>query len=284
VVSTTDNAAFEKTHGWIFEVPASGKASAEPLTEMGRFVHEAVAVDPDTGIVYETEDANASGLYRFLPKRQGRLASGGALEMLAVKGQPRLDTRKRQPRGVEYEVEWVPIAQPARAHHAADRRTGDGVFMQGHLQGGAVFARLEGAWAGQGHIYVVSTNGGDASQGQVWELTPSTGRLRLLFESPGADLLNNPDNVCVSPRGGLALCEDGPNGNCVRGLTRDGRVFPFAQNNALIETETKGFRGDFRRSEVAGVTFSPDGQWLFFNIQTPGITLAVTGPWERGAL
>jgi hypothetical protein len=37
-------------------------------------------------------------------------------------------------------------------------------------------------------------------------------------------------------------------------------------------------------SETAGVVFSPDGQWLFLNIQTPGVTLAITGPWHRGAL
>ena len=37
-------------------------------------------------------------------------------------------------------------------------------------------------------------------------------------------------------------------------------------------------------SETAGVIFSPDGEWLFLNIQTPGITLAITGPWHKGAL
>jgi len=33
-------------------------------------------------------------------------------------------------------------------------------------------------------------------------------------------------------------------------------------------------------SEIAGPCFSPDGRWLFLNIQA-GITCAVTGPWPN---
>jgi hypothetical protein len=35
--------------------------------------------------------------------------------------------------------------------------------------------------------------------------------LQLIFESPSTDVLNSPDNICVSPRGGLVICEDGCN-------------------------------------------------------------------------
>ena len=38
--------------------------------------------------------------------------------------------------------------------------------------------------------------------------------------------------------------------------------------------------GDYRGAEWAGATFSPDGDTLFVNIQTPGITFAITGPWD----
>ena len=34
-------------------------------------------------------------------------------------------------------------------------------------------------------------------------------------------------------------------------------------------------------SEFAGATFSPDGQVLFVNIQHPGHTLAIYGPWDQ---
>jgi secreted PhoX family phosphatase len=45
------------------------------------------------------------------------------------------------------------------------------------------------------------------------------------------------------------------------------------------------YSGDFTGSEWAGATFEPkNGNWLFVNIQTPGITFAITGPWQQGSL
>ena len=108
--------------------------------------------------------------------------------------------------------------------------------------------------------------------------------LRLVFESPGADLLVMPDNLVVSPRGGLVLCEDGGANPCMHGLTRDGKIVRFARNNTVLSGERSGIAGDFRSREFAGATFSPDGRWLFVNMQSPGITYAITGPWERGIL
>jgi secreted PhoX family phosphatase len=274
-----------KDHGWIFEVPSQGRATAEPLRAMGRFVHEATAVDPATGYVYETEDAGQSGFYRFVPAERGRLAAGGQLHMLTVTGTPQLDTRKGQKPGVTYAVGWVPIERPEKAHIDDTERDGRGVFDQGFQQGGAIFARLEGAWYGNGAIYFTATSGGDRQRGQVWEYTPATETLRLVFESPGWDILDMPDNLCVSPRGGLVLCEDGSGGaQFVRGLTLDGQIFDFARQSVVLKGERNGFIGDFRPMEIAGVTFSPDGRWLLFNVQTPGITFAVTGPWSNGVL
>jgi len=279
------DARLSRDHGWIFEVPVEGRATAEPLKAMGCFVHEAIAVDPATGDVYETEDATQSGFYRFIPTARGRMASGGTLEMLAVKGSPQLDTRKGQKNGVTYPVEWVPIARPEQVHDDVEKRDGAGVFQQGFTQGGAIFARLEGAWYGNGAIFFTATSGGDRQRGQVWEYTPATESVRLVFESPGWDILDYPDCLCVSPRGGLVLCEDGSGGaNFVRGLTLDGQIFDFARQSVVLKGERNGFTGDFRSMEVAGVTFSPDGRWLLFNVQTPGITFAVTGPWSNGVL
>ena len=44
------------------------------------------------------------------------------------------------------------------------------------------------------------------------------------------------------------------------------------------------FNGNLRSQEWAGATFGRDGDWLFVNIQTPGVTFAITGPWHRGPL
>jgi secreted PhoX family phosphatase len=269
-----------RPHGYVFEVPLHGAATAEPLTAMGRFAHEAVAVDPHTGFVYETEDAgNTSGFYRFRPAERGRLAAGGVLEMLAVEGQPNYATRTGQTPDEPLDVLWVTIDTPDPVLPA-----GPSVFAQGAAKGAAAFARLEGAWYGRGRIYFASTSGGNAGQGQIWEYEPSSETLRLIFESPAAEILNSPDNICVSPRGGLVLCEDGSGSEFLHGLTVDGEIFKFAQNAVVLAGQRNGIAGDFRGSELAGATFSPDGKWLFFNVQSPGITFAVTGPWREGAL
>jgi len=94
----------------------------------------------------------------------------------------------------------------------------------------------------------------------VWQYTPAaaegqggtddSGTLRLIFSSPGPTALDNPDNITVSPRGGLVLCEDGGGVQYLRGLTRAGEIFDFAVNQ-------------MNDAEFAGATFSPDGQTLY---------------------
>jgi uncharacterized protein len=276
--------ALEKPHGYVFDVPVDGEAAPTPLVAMGRFVHEAVAIDPRSGIIYETEDARRAGLYRFVPATPGRLADGGQLQMLAVRGHPWCDLRNGQPANVAYSIYWVDIDDPDRMHANPTAADGGGVFSQGFEAGGAVFARLEGACYAEGKIFVTSTDGGHARMGQVWQLDIDRRELRLVFESPGADVLNMPDNLTMSPRGGLVLCEDGTANPCIHGLTTDGRVFRFARNAVRLSGEHNGIAGDFSTSEFAGATFSPDGRWLFVNVQSPGITLAITGPWEAGII
>ena len=270
-------------HGYVFEVPADGSlSSAVPLRDMGRFSHEAVAVDPQTGYVYETEDAGgSSGFYRFVPNTPGALANGGQLFMLRLKNLPLANLGASYSNGVTFDVVWVPIATPDNPTSTAP---GNFVWAQGRALGAATFARLEGCWYGNDHkIYIVSTSGG-TTQGQIWVYDPAKERISLLFESPGADVLNMPDNITVSPRGGLVLCEDGSGLEYMHGLTVDGNIFRFAQNNVKLNGERNGLAGDFTGSEWAGATYSPDGRWLFANIQSPGITFAITGPWGSGAL
>lgn len=272
-----------RPHGYIYEVPAAAQdeVQAEPLRAMGRFVHEAVAVDPESGIVYETEDRGTAGFYRFLPDERGSLRAGGRLQMLAVRNRPGYDTRIGQRIGQALPVVWVDIADP---DPAAAETNSLAVYQQGLAQGGATFSRLEGCWYGSRAIYFNSTDGGERQEGQVWEYRPagrSGGTLRLVYESPDEGVLDNPDNITVSPRGGIVLCEDGDRSNLyLRGLTRNGRIFDFAQN--LVHA-----------GEWCGATFSPDGRTLFANIQgdtspggpgNRGMTFAIWGPWQDGAL
>ena len=279
---------YQKIHGYNFEVSASAETEVEPLAlnAMGRFSHEAVAVDPATNWVYETEDANPSGFYRFIPHSPGTpgdpsspavLAAGGTLEMLAVRGRRRYDTRRNQTAGQPLAVEWVMIDDPDPALENGALST----VNQGRAKGGAIFARLEGCWYGDGSVFIVSTSGGNIGRGQVWQYTPegaNDGTLTLLYESRDANVLDAPDNICVSPRGGLVLCEDGGGEQFVHGLTRQGEIFRFAKN---IVPGQSG-------SEFAGSTFSPDGETMFVNIQGPGLTFAIWTEagrsWSDGAL
>ena len=111
------------------------------------------------------------------------------------------------------------------------------VSAQGIAQGAATFSRLEGSVYDKNVVYFCSTQGGltppgDSApfgfgdgRGQIWALRTRPQKLRLVFESPSADVLDFPDNVTTSPgRGTLVVCEDGGDGNYLRGLRRDASV------------------------------------------------------------
>lgn len=287
------NRGYEQPHGYLFEVPADadGPVDPVPLKDMGRFVHEAVAVDPDTGVLYETEDAwyvpndlPGAGFYRFIPREPGRLAAGGRLQMLAVTDRPGYLTARGQTADEALPTHWVDIANPDPPDAA---RSPLAVFWQGFALGGARFARLEGAFHGDDGIYIVSTNGGEARSGQVFHYRPlgsDEGELRLVFESPSAEVLDSPDNIVLSPRGGLVMCEDGSGEQYVRGLDREGRIVNLVR--------APHAQGEDQPGEFAGSCFSPDGRVLFFNVQGgrevgeggPSATYALWGPWENGPL
>jgi len=292
------NSGFTKPHGYVFAVPATTESliqQPEPLKAFGRFTHEAARQDETTGIIYMTEDNGdpADGFYRFVPEDKLDLSKGGKLQMLAVKGQPQLITYEGQSVGVEYETEWVDIADPDPADAEEDPAA---VFKQGLALGGAQFMGLEGLALQEGVAYFVASEAGDAELGQVWSFTPNgdSGTLKLLYESNDGSVLDQPDNITVSPKGAVVMCEDGDGedggDNWLRVLTPQGKVFDFAQNIKaidlnLVDDEDYPEPGkSFGASEFSGVCFSPDGKWMFVNVQYPGLTLAITGPWENGAL
>src|SRR5919109_1139391 len=157
--STQGGAPLRRPHGYCFEVPARAneEVHAEPLKALGRFVREAVAIDPATGFVYETEDQSDAGFYRFIPSQPGVLAAGGRLQMLAIAGTPNYDTSEHQHVGQPLPVSWVDILDPDPADAEANPSA---VFHQGFAQGAARFRRLEGCSYGDGSIFFNSTSGG----------------------------------------------------------------------------------------------------------------------------
>lgn len=268
-----------RDHGFVFEVPADGVSRAEPLLAMGQFKHEAVSVDPRTGIFYLTEDTEPqAGFYRMVPKVAGQPVRGGRLQMLRAVGAPDLRSGRRV--GERLRVQWVDIPDPEAGMEADGG--GLGVLRQGAAGGGSLFTRLEGVIVGDGRVFFTATNGGDAACGQVWAYHPEAEMLELAFESPDPLVLDYPDNVVLSPRGGLVICEDSKQPvQRLYGLDREGGLFEFCRNNVRLDG-AMGFAGDFRGREWAGACFSPDGKWLFANVYAPGFTVAITGPWRNG--
>ncbi|TMQ92223.1 DUF839 domain-containing protein [Actinomadura soli] len=303
---------WQQKHGYVYQVPLHGPrpgrpVNAQPVKAMGRFSHEAVAVDPRTGHVYETEDDSGkpNGFFRYRPRNPYRLEAGGVLEMLKIVDRPGYDCREGQRMGSQLPVEWVRIDDPD-----PDLENGAATCtQQGLAAGGAKFNRLEGCWYGDGSIYFNSTSGGDAKNGdapnpdgfqegygQVWRYIPhrnGKGALVMVYESPGRKALDSPDNLTFTPRGGIILCEDDASG-------ADEDTHPLAPGlsnvNRLIGLDPGGQPFEFALnvtddSEFAGACFSPDGDTLFANtlgstntVTPPGRTYAIHGPWRRGPL
>ena len=268
-----------KRHGYVFEVPAGELLKPEPLLALGQMQHEATAIDQKTGIVYETEDnAWASGFYRMIPTEPGNLKAGGRLQMMKVDG--RGDLRSGAPLNLPMDVSWVDIEDPERGH-TPGTQDASGVVKQGIRHGASLFARLEGCWYANDQVFFTSTSGGDLGKGQVYVLDPRNQSLRLIYESRNQELMNYPDNITIAPSGSLVICEDGSRqGMMLLMLTMTGDLFPLARNCVQLNGEKNDFSGDYSGSEWCGASFSADGKWLFVNIQKPGITFAITGPWQ----
>ena len=262
-----------QNHGYCFEVKASddGKLQkAVALKKLGRFRHEAVALDPKTGILYLTEDMSDGLFYRFIPKRKGDLTDG-KLQALAIVDAPSTDLRnyrggpKTIEEGVSMDVEWIDMDDV----EAPD----NDLRYRGFKDGAARFARGEGIEYSDNSFFICCTDGGPDSQGQIYRLTPGkTDKIELFLQPKSNELLTNGDNLCAAPWGDLVICEDliaehkdkVPH---LRGITPDGGIYTIARN-AMNTTE------------FAGSCFSPDGSVLFVNMQGPGYTLAITGPWQ----
>ncbi|MEU0396700.1 alkaline phosphatase PhoX [Streptomyces sp. NPDC006208] len=284
-----------KDHGYVFEVdPCDRRANRnpQPVKALGRYAHEAVVVDPKRGHLYLTEDADTPNglLYRWVPPhgfKHGRgqlrkLADDAGVLQAATcydSGGRFVDDLSRATKiGTVYGVDWTEVPDRDARTVSVRKQFTDSEVTRGR--------KLEGMWWGDGGAYVVSSYAREESpqqhDGQVWFYDPRrrTLTLKVLFgmnPDPSQDgAYNGPDNITVSPYGGVILAEDGEGVQHLIGATDRGRTYPIARNELNLGTAE-----DPDYSEFAGVTFSPDGRTLYASIQTPGIQLAITGPWKR---
>ncbi len=277
-----------KDHGYVFEVdPRDRRANRDPkpVKAFGRYDHEAVVIDPRRGHAYLTEDAsNPNGLlFRWVPPQgfehgRGKLRTladdAGALQAAkCIDSSGRfVDDLSRATRiGTVYGVDWIDVPDRDARTTPVRKQFTDGQITRGR--------KLEGMWWADGGAYVVSSyareeSPGAAHDGQVWFYDPKRRTLTLkvllgVNAAPDVDgAYDGPDNITVSPYGGIVIAEDGEGVQHLFGATDSGRTYPIARN-------------DLNDSELAGVTFSPDGDTLFASIQSPGIMVAITGPWRR---
>ncbi|MEU4995542.1 alkaline phosphatase PhoX [Streptomyces sp. NPDC021622] len=284
-----------KDHGYVFEVdPLDKRANRDPkpIKALGRYAHEAVVVDPKRGHLYLTEDASKpNGLfYRWTPPK-GFEHGRGKLRTLAddagVLKAPKCydsggrfvdDLSRATKIGTVYGVDWVEVPDRDARTVPVREQFDDGDITRAR--------KLEGMWWGDGGVYIVASYARDESpvhhDGQVWFYHPARRTLTLkvligVNQDPGKDgAFDGPDNITVSPYGGLVIAEDGDGIQHLFGATDRGRTYPIARNDLNAGTPEKP-----SYSEFAGVTFSPDGKTLYANIQSPGILLAITGPWRR---
>lgn len=276
----THSGNFEKDHGYNFEVPAStepGLAEPVPLKAMGRFRHEAIAVHEPSGVVYETEDLADGLIYRFIPNQPGKLAAGGKLQALKLREVPSADTRNwgesdwTMPQNKQFLVDWIDLDDVESPR--------DDLRYRGSRKGAATFARGEGIAVSGNEIFWCCTSGGSKQFGQVFRYVASPfegtekekeapAKVELFVESHDAEILRNCDNCVVAPWGDLIVAEDTDAPCRIIGITPRGQCYTLALNV-------------LNDSELAGPCFSPSGDTLFINIQNPGMTLAITGPWEK---
>ncbi|WP_031477368.1 alkaline phosphatase PhoX [Streptomyces bicolor] len=285
-----------KDHGYVFEVDPSDRRANQnpkPLKFFGRYDHEAVVIDPKRGHAYLTEDAaNPNGLlFRWTPPKgfeygrgKFRTLADDAGVLQAPKcfdsGGKFVDDLSRATKiGTVYGVDWVDVPDRDARTVAVRKQFGAGEITRAR--------KLEGMWWGDGGAYIVSSyaraeSPGAAHDGQVWFYDPKRRTLTLkvllgVNPDPSKDgAFDGPDNITVSPYGGLVIAEDGEGVQHLFGATDSGRTYPIARNELNLGTEDEP-----EYSEFAGVTFSCDGRTLFASIQTPGIMLAITGPWKR---
>ena len=274
-------------HGYVFEVDPFDEAAnldPVPIRALGRYPHEAVAVDPVDSRIYLTEDAGRPNglLYRFTPPAEALPLGKGSLRALAPDagqlealraltsaGDHVPDLAAATAVGTTYQATWVPV--PDREAMTVPTR------MQLLDTEVTRSRKLEGMWHGSGGVFFVAsyarTTDGSTSDhdGQVWFLDPVAGtiRLTLLFAyTPGRDTdTDGPDNITVSPYGGVILAENGTGKQHLVGANAAGQTYRLARN-------------ELDSSEFTGPAFSPDGRTLYANIQQSGHVLRIRGPFS----
>lgn len=154
-----------------------------------------------------------------------------------------------------YGVDWVDVPDRDAKTVSVRKQFTDGQVTRAR--------KLEGMWCGDGGVYIVSSyarteSPGQAHDGAVWFYDPKRRTLTLkvllgVNPDPSKDgAFDGPDNITVSPYGGLVIAEDGEGVQHLFGATDSGRTYPIARNELNIGTEAElGLQRVHRRHLLA---------------------------------
>lgn len=250
---------FEKRHGYVFEVDPhkSVEENSVPITEMGRFNHEACGHHEASGFVYMTEDRKDSSFYRFIPNDKRNLRAGGTLEALVIEGRPGVNTGNFK-EGEKVRCSWIKVDDHDPEEDVLRTRVQE--------KGAAIFVRGEGITVSGDDIIFTCTTGGENGLGQIFSYHHATGILEVLYQPTSKKFLKQPDNLCFNHLGDLLVCEDGGFTNRIVGITPDKKVYLIAES---------------RFGEWAGVCMSPDNRFVFANLQSLNKTYAFEVDWNK---
>ena len=239
-------------NGYTWECDPYGKKPAELINSLGSFTHEAAAVDPITSTIYQTEDTERSGFYRFVPEKKinaiGELAkTKGKFQVMEIKSGGK--------------VKWNDVNDPKASgwDDLMKRKPNKKIKYK-------KFKRGEGAWYNDGKVHFATTE-----THQIWTYDIANETCKVLYKGKGR--LKYPDNVTVSNTGLVMAAEDGDNME-ICGISNK-------KNKAFRIVKVVGHE----KSEITGPAFDPSGTRLYFSSQRgkngfTGITYEVTGPFD----
>ena len=234
----------EVRRGLMYECDPRGGVAAVPRPAMGRFTHEAAAVDGARPVVYLTEDETDGRFYRFRPTLWPDL-SQGVLEVACAGA-------------TAGSVVWRAVPDPS----AATTET------RYQVSGALRFNGGEGCFYDRDVCYF--TTKGD---NRVWAYRADTATVGTVYDAArvasGTAPLRGVDALTVSRLRDLFVAEDGDDMQV--NLIRGGTVSTFL-----------GIEGQ-ATSEITGLAFDPQGDRLYFSSQRgtsgSGITYEVRGPF-----
>lgn len=313
--TTVGGSTLAQDHGYIFEVFAARPSAQlpEPIRAWGRAPHEAVVIDPTRTRVYITEDASDPNglLYRWTAPVGTRLRSHIAQHLGPNAGRLEAMVVHAPDGGILPDLAYVTSAQLGRPFRTSWKHVPDRHARTTSLR--LQFAddeitrskKLEGAWATDQGMYFAASYATSADipanatphDGQLWYYDFREATLTLVAYFPYNPVLHTetpdweralghsldlafdgPDNVHVSPYGSLILAEDGSTAQHTLAWSRKYGAQAIVRNRIVLERSDEG--GNVY-GEMTGPCFSPDGRILFVNVQEPGHTFAIRGPWAR---